>query len=89
MAIEAENSRQVLAKIEIDGARAQLSLRVSGSRVSGVWRYHSDQPWRLASETDLRREQARHFAIFSQDGDPANPRYALVRGLRYTPQPTQ
>lgn len=85
MAIEAEDKRKVLAKIEIVNARAQLSLHLNGSQVSGYWRANSTQPWDAASETELRREKARRFAVFSQDGDPANPRFALVRGLRYTP----
>ena len=86
MAIEAENKRKVLAKIEIAESRALLSLQVNGSKVVGVWRSDSGKPWRKASETQLRREKTRHFAVFSQDGDPANPRYALVRDLRYTTQ---
>jgi hypothetical protein len=85
MAIEADNNRKVLAKIEIADSRAQLSLQMNGSHVSGFWRSNSSQPWGSASETDLRRETTRHFAVFSQDGDPGNPRFALVRGLRYTP----
>jgi hypothetical protein len=38
---------------------------------------------------DLQREKNRYFAVFSQNGDPDNPRYALVRGLRFTQQSLQ
>jgi len=86
MAIEAEDKRKVLAKIEIPDSHAQLSLQVNDSKVTGVWRSNSSQPWKNAAETQLRREKTRHFAVFSQDGDPANPRYALARSLRQTRQ---
>lgn len=84
MAIEAEGKREVLAKIEIDHSRAELSLKISGSKIQGVWRSESSQSWKPAAEATLPREQQRYFAVFSQDGDPNRPRHALVRGLRYT-----
>lgn len=84
MAIEAGNKRKVVAKIEIDNSRAELGLHVDGSKVRGVWRSDSTKSWKPASETTLRRENDRFFAVFSQDADPNRPRHALVRGLRYS-----
>jgi hypothetical protein len=83
MAIEAENKRKVLAKIEIDSSSAELGFRVDGSKVRGVWRPDSSQEWKPASEAMLHRETDRFFAVFSQDADPNQPRHALVRSLRY------
>jgi hypothetical protein len=89
MAWEVADRRKVLAKLEIPGARAELSLEVKGTTIRGSWRSDSKQPWNLAAETDLPRAQKRYFAIFSQDADPDRRRHALVRGLRYTTASSQ
>ena len=86
MAWEKSGRGQVIAKTKISEPRAQLRLRVSGDQVQGFWRLAEDEAWRAAASCEFSSQQPRKFALFSQDGEPDQRRWAVIRELSWHPQ---
>lgn len=83
MAWERPDGRRVIAKKEITDNRAQLRLRVAGDAVRGSWRLTGSDRWQPAAQHEFASERPRKFALFSQDGDPQQRRWAIIRRLSW------
>jgi regulation of enolase protein 1 (concanavalin A-like superfamily) len=84
MGREIDGKRKVLAKIAIEGARADLRLQMRDGQAIAQWRpgdAADSAPWRDAGATIYPGEKRWRFGVFSQDANPDRPGSALIRKI--------
>ena len=85
MGQEMGSNRKVLAKILIEGSRAELRLSLKEGQAIAQWRLPAapdDAKWREASTANYPATKQWYFGLFSQDANPDKPGSALVRNVK-------